>query len=240
MDTISFNAVLVVLLSIVVLYVSIKFIRGKIYDMAFVGLSTKWYREVLELLKPRSRVLDVGIGTGMALINNKDLIEEKKIIIDGVDYDSDYITDCKKNIQRYGLENAIKVYCKSIYDYTSKDKYDAVYFGASLMIMPDNVKALKHVSSLLKPNGRIFITQTIQTQRSKTVEVVKPLLKYLTTIDFGNVTYENELMQTFNEAGLTVLDNRAIADSSMDSLRSYRLFVLEKYPSGTSIFDAKN
>ena len=54
------------------------------------------------------------------------------------------------------------------------------------------------------------------------------LLKYLTTIDFGNVTYENELMQTFNEAGLTVLDNRAIADSSMDSLRSYRLFVLEK------------
>lgn len=96
------------------------------------------------------------------------------------------------------------------------------------MIMPDNVKALKHASSLLKPNGRIFITQTIQTQRSKTVEVVKPLLKYLTTIDFGNVTYENELMQTFNEAGLTVLDNRAIADSSMDSLRSYRLFVLEK------------
>lgn len=228
MDTISFNTVLVVILSIVALYVSIKFIRGKIYDIAFVGLSTKWYREVLELLKPRSRVLDVGIGTGMALINNKDLIEEKKIIIDGVDYDSDYITDCKKNIQRYGLENAIKVYCESIYDYTSKDKYDAVYFGASLMIMPDNVKALKHASSLLKPNGRIFITQTIQTQRSKTVEVVKPLLKYLTTIDFGNVTYENELMQTFNEAGLTILDNRAIADSSMDSLRSYRLFVLEK------------
>lgn len=227
MEPISFNTVLVIL-SIVALYVSIKFIRGKIYDVTFVGLSTKWYREVLELLKPRSRVLDVGIGTGMALINNKDLIEEKKIIIDGVDYDSDYITDCKKNIQRYGLENAIKVYCESIYDYTSKDKYDAVYFGASLMIMPDNVKALKHASSLLKPNGRIFITQTIQTQRSKTVEVVKPLLKYLTTIDFGNVTYENELMQTFNEAGLTVLDNRAIADSSMDSLRSYRLFVLEK------------
>lgn len=227
MEPISFNTVLVIL-SIVALYVSIKFIRGKIYDIAFVGLSTKWYREVLELLKPRSRVLDVGIGTGMALINNKDLIEEKKIIIDGVDYDSDYITDCKKNIQRYGLENAIKVYCESIYDYTSKDKYDAVYFGASLMIMPDNVKALKHASSLLKPNGRIFITQTIQTQRSKTVEVVKPLLKYLTTIDFGNVTYENKLMQTFNEAGLTVLDNRAIADSSMDSLRSYRLFVLEK------------
>lgn len=76
MEPISFNTVLVIL-SIVALYVSIKFIRGKIYDVTFVGLSTKWYREVLELLKPRSRVLDVGIGTGMALINNKDLIEEK-------------------------------------------------------------------------------------------------------------------------------------------------------------------
>lgn len=228
MKAISFTTVLVVIFVIVVVCMGIKYIRGKIYDMAFVGISTNWYREVLELLKPRSRVLDVGIGTGMALINNKDLIEEKKIIIDGVDYDSDYIHDCKNNIQKYGLENAIKVYCKSIYDYKSNDKYDAVYFGASLMIMPDNVKALKHVLSLLKPNGRIFITQTIQTQRSKAVEVVKPLLKYLTTIDFGNVTYENELMQTFNEAGLTVLDNRAIADSSMDSLRSYRLFVLEK------------
>ncbi|ETW10046.1 hypothetical protein H310_00435 [Aphanomyces invadans] len=209
-------------------YTGIKVVRGKLYDFVFVGLSTGWYREVLELLSPKARMLDVGIGTGMALLHNKALVESKNLFVDGVDYDKDYITDCKKNVSAHGLADSIHVHHASIYDYTSSTPYDAVYFSASLMIMPDPVKALSHTASLLTSTGRIYVTQTIQTQKSWLMEVGKPLLKFLTTVDFGNVTYEDDFERTVAAAGLCIIVNQAISGSTKESVRSFRLFVLEK------------
>ncbi|KAJ8542665.1 hypothetical protein ON010_g12145 [Phytophthora cinnamomi] len=90
--------------------------------------------------------------------------------------------------------------------------------------MPDAVKALRHCVGMLKPeSGRVYVTQTIQTSHSKLVELGKPLLKFLTTIDFGSVTYEEELLNTFKKAGLTVREHVPISGSSMTSTRSFRL-----------------
>ncbi|ETV87532.1 hypothetical protein H257_01073 [Aphanomyces astaci] len=212
----------------VLLYNGIKVVRGKLYDFVFVGLSTGWYREVLDLLAPKSRMLDVGIGTGMALLHNKALVESKNLVVDGVDYDKDYIVDCKNNVIAHGLADSIHVHHASIYDYTSPTPYDAVYFSASLMIMPDPVEALRHTASLLTPTGRVYVTQTIQTQKSWLMEVGKPLLKFLTTVDFGNVTYEDDFERTAAAAGLRIVVNQAISGSTKQSVRSFRLFVLEK------------
>ncbi|KAH9120857.1 hypothetical protein LEN26_010939 [Aphanomyces euteiches] len=208
----------------VLLYTGIKILRGKLYDFVFVGLSTGWYREVLDLLPQKSRMLDVGIGTGMALIHNKELVEKKEIFVDGVDYDADYIVDCKKNVRDHKLDASIHVHHGSIYDYTSPTPYDAVYFSASLMIMPDPVQALKHTASLLNATGRIYVTQTIQTQKSWITEVGKPLLKFITTVDFGNVTYEDDLARTVDAAGLKIVLNQAISGSSLDSWSSSCVF----------------
>ncbi|KAF0690905.1 Aste57867_17768 [Aphanomyces stellatus] len=212
----------------VLLYAGVKIIRGKLYDFVFVGLSTGWYKEVLELLPPQSRMLDVGIGTGMALLHNKALVEKKGVFVDGVDYDKDYIIDCKKNVTDHGLDAAVHVHHASIYDYTSPTPYDAVYFSASLMIMPDPVEALRHTASLLGPNGRIYVTQTIQTQKSWVTEVGKPLLKFITTVDFGNVTYETDFVRAVEAADLKLVLNKAISGSKMDDVRSFRLLVLQR------------
>ncbi len=210
------------------LYGGIKLFRGKVYDFLIVRLNGEWYREVLELLPPNSRLLDVGIGTGRALITHKGLLKAKQIFVDGVDYDYDYIVDCKKNVSDCGLEDSIHVHYASIYDYTSEAKYDAAYFSASLMIMPDQVKALKHSMKLLKPEGNIYVTQTIQTKPSWFAEKLKPLLKFFTTVDFGQVTYERDILKTFEEAGLVLKLQKCISGATKDSTRSYRLFVLEK------------
>lgn len=61
------------------------------------------------------------------------------------------------------------------------------------MIMPDPVKALEHVNSLLKPNGKIFITQTFEQHKNVLLEKIKPMLKYILTIDFGQITYEEDV-----------------------------------------------
>ena len=42
------------------------------------------------------------------------------------------------------------------------------------------------------------------------MEVIKPGLKYVTTIDFGSVTYETDFFDTLKETNLSVLDDRLL------------------------------
>jgi len=93
-----------------------------------------------------------------------------------------------------------------------------------LMIMPDRVKALRHVHSLLRPGGLIYVTQTFEQQPNRLLELVKPLLKFLLTIDFGSVTYERDFIQTAAEAGLRVTLREVLQTRGE---RSFTLVVVE-------------
>lgn len=159
-------------------------------------------------------------------MKNKSALIEKRITVDGVDYDSDYVKECRMHIKTEGLQNYVTVCHQSILDY-SGGPYDAIYFSASLMILPNPVHALNHVKSMLTENGKIFVTQTVETNRSFLMELVKPLLKYILTIDFGNVTYEDNLLAAFKDANLRVQLNKSISGTSARDRRSFRLFVLE-------------
>ncbi|CAH0474999.1 unnamed protein product [Peronospora belbahrii] len=208
-------------------YALVRMARARIYNAIIVKLTTGWYAEVLERLPNGSKLLDVGIGTGLALINNGQQLKLKKISVDGVDYEEDYVIWCKTLVKDKQLTNLIQVHHASVYDFQG-GPYDAVYFSSSLMIMPDAVKALHHCMGMLKrKTGRVYVTQTIQTRCSRLVEIGKPLLKFFTTIDFGTVTYEEDILNTFKKAGLTLREHVPISGSTMTSTRSFRLFVLE-------------
>ncbi|OQR98443.1 hypothetical protein ACHHYP_08592 [Achlya hypogyna] len=211
-----------------VLYGGLKMLRGKVYDLLIVQLTTGWYREVLGALPPKCRLLDVGIGTGQALINNSQLLRAKDIAVVGIDYDADYVDSCTSNIRRAGFEDRISVHYASVYDFVPSGMFDAVYFSASLMIMPDPVAALRHTARFLRASGRLYVTQTVQTRPSWLVQVGKPLLKFVTTVDFGAVTYEADLLRAFAAAGLRVETTRCLSGSSPTSVRSYRYYELAR------------
>lgn len=76
------------------------------------------------------------------------------------------------------------------------------------MIMPDRVKALEVAKLHLKPNGSIFFLLTLEQQKSsKTafIERVKPYLKYLTTVEFGSITYESDFEKMLIENKLDII-----------------------------------
>ena len=199
--------------------------RAWLYNRALLPLTSKWYRAVLERLPEGARLLDVGIGTGGALIRNKDLLLSKQITVVGVDIDADYVKTCAKAVKKHQLDEQVSVELRSIYDF-SQDGFDAAYFSASFMLMPDPPKALAHVCSLLSDGGRVYFTQTIEEERSPLVEKTKPMLKKLTTIDFGRVTYEDEFLSTVSQAGIQVIENTRLGGSKA---RSSKLFVGEPH-----------
>lgn len=176
-------------------------IRSRIYDALILGLTSKWYAAVIDRLPDGASLLDVGIGTAGALVANADRIREKGIRVSGVDIDADYIERAKERVEESGLADYVRVALESVYDHQG-GPYDAVYFSASFMLLPDPEAALRHCVSRLNPDGRLYFTQTIQTRRSPVMECFKPLLKRLTSIDFGRVTYEDAFKAQIQAGGL--------------------------------------
>lgn len=195
--------------------------RGWIYDAALLRLTSQWYAEVLERVAPGARLLDVGIGTGGALARNADLVRAKDIHVVGVDIDEDYVKRARKNLDDAGIHDQVEIRLESVFDHRG-GPYDAVYFSASFMLMPDPPAVLRHVQRLLTGDGRVYFTQTFQDKRSAVLEKAKPLLKKVTTIEFGRVTYEEDFRRAVTDGGLSLVEL-----STMESAgsRSYRLAV---------------
>jgi SAM-dependent methyltransferase len=179
--------------------------RAWLYDRLVSGLTAGWYREVLARLPDGARVLDVGIGTGSAVARCADLVRSKDLRIVGVDIDIDYLDRCASVISRAGLAAYVTPRLSSVYDHRG-GPYAAVYFSASLMLLPDPVGAITHVAAQLDPDGRLFFTQTFHHARSRLVEKLKPMLRHVTSIHFGRVTYEDDFRMTLDDAGLALVE----------------------------------
>ncbi|AGA34375.1 Methyltransferase type 12 [Thioalkalivibrio nitratireducens DSM 14787] len=178
-------------------------IRSLIYDTLILRLTSCWYAEVLRRVPEGAALLDVGIGTAGALLANADRVKRKCLRVTGIDTDGDYIDRARRRLRKSPLADRVGVRLESVYDHQG-GPYDAVYFSASFMLLPEPERALRHCRALLNPGGRIFFTQTIQQQRVRWMEILKPMLKRVTSIDFGRVTYEDEFKAQVRAAGLEV------------------------------------
>eukprot|EP00472_Partenskyella_glossopodia_P004748 CAMPEP_0197526990 /NCGR_PEP_ID=MMETSP1318-20131121/19962_1 /TAXON_ID=552666 /ORGANISM="Partenskyella glossopodia, Strain RCC365" /LENGTH=191 /DNA_ID=CAMNT_0043081417 /DNA_START=39 /DNA_END=611 /DNA_ORIENTATION=+ len=185
-------------------------------------MTSKWYRAVFERLQSGDRILDIGIGTAAALVRNPDVVRAKDLKICGIDYEKAYIDRAKTLIKSSGLEDNVSVFCRSIYEpglrsvvlkENENQPYDAAYFSGSFTLMPEPHEALKVAAKMCKPGAPIYITQTYQLKYSPITAVVKPLLKYLTTVDFGHLTYMTELDKIVSKAGMTIEENIQIPGS---------------------------
>ncbi|WP_111415023.1 class I SAM-dependent methyltransferase [Billgrantia lactosivorans] len=184
--------------------------RGILYDTLILRLTARWYAEVLARVPAGAALLDVGIGTAGALLANAAAVERKELRIVGIDIDADYVARARKRLHDSALAGRAEVRLESIYDHEG-GPYDAVYFSASFMLLPEPERALRHSAGLLAPGGQLYFTQTIQLRPSPTMERLKPLLKRLTSIDFGRVTYEDVFKAQLDAADLALDEFRVLS-----------------------------
>ncbi|MCG5516267.1 class I SAM-dependent methyltransferase [Ectothiorhodospira sp. 9100] len=177
--------------------------RGVIYDRLILKLTSRWYAEVLERMPDGAVLLDVGIGTAGALMANAGRLRDKALHVVGIDIDADYVDRARQRLRGSSVEDRVQVRLESVHEHRG-GPYDAVYFSASFMLLPHPEQVLRRCCDLLNPGGRIFFTQTIQERRSRWMETFKPWLRRLTSIDFGRVTYREDLEAQIRGAGLAV------------------------------------
>ena len=185
-------------------------IRSFIYDALILRLTSRWYAEVLRRVPEGAALLDVGIGTAGALLANADRVVRKELRVTGIDIDADYVARARQRLAASPLNGRVEVRLESIYDHVG-GPYGAVYFSGSFMLLPEPEQALRQCRALLGPGGRIFFTLTIQKQPSRWMEILKPMLKTLTSIDFGRVTYEDAFRAQLRAAQLDLEEFTALS-----------------------------
>ncbi|CAD2218795.1 type 11 methyltransferase [Angomonas deanei] len=202
----------------------VKSFRSYVYDFVIFTTTSRWYREVLLDCPMDVTLLDVGIGTATSLIDNRDIVVSKRMRVVGVDYDLDYVESAQANIAASSLVDTTSVEHASIHDF-NKDynaKFDIIYFSGSFMIIPQQVEALTHCVKMLRSpvpktpgGGNIYFTQTFEHRSLIGLYVtpyVKKLLRLL-TIDFGEVTYEDDFKKVLERAKVDIVYTRPIRSS---------------------------
>ena len=194
--------------------------RAWIYDFMFHNLSKDWYRFIVNALPQNTRLLDVGVGTGSSLLSQVDLLKARSIHVQGIDINTQYLEACQAKIESLKVNDLIQVREQSVYDLNAPNTFDAVYFSASFMLLPQQREALRVVKQSLSDHGLICFTQTFEKKRARLMEVIKPLLYMFTTVHFGVVTYEAPFVQMLEQEGLEVITNELLQDQGSREMRA--------------------
>lgn len=173
-------------------------------------------------------MLDIGIGTGTSLIANRDIVVRKDITVMGVDIDTEYISSAaaQKSLCPGRFSDMVEVLAADIHQFnrTYIQKYDVLYFSGSFMTIPRQVEALRHcVKMLYNPPRKgpdscsIFFTQTFERPTvigRYVTPLIKKVLRAITTIDFGGVTYEDDFRAVLEAAGVDIVKVKPLKSSS--------------------------
>ena len=186
--------------------------RNHLYKWVIEEATHHCYQSCLNYFGQDSAILDVGIGNGIMLKTYHPLIKSKRLKITGLDINKEYLNHCDSLIHNYGLENYIEICNEPVESYVPQGDscFDFILFSMSFMLLPDQKSVLKRIKSWLNPNGQIVFFQTVYKMQFKLMEFIKPRLKYITTIDFGSVTYETDFFDTLKETSLSVLEDRLL------------------------------
>jgi len=178
---------------------------NNLYNLIISDVTRLCYKSCLNYFPSDSVILDVGIGNGIMLKKNHYLIKKKNLRITGLDINKHYLEHCRKLIQAFDLEQHVDVRHQSVTRYSPPhDNYfDYVFFGMSFMLLDDQKMVLERAKRWLKPHGEMIFFQTMFKNKSKVMEFIKPRLKFLTTVDFGRVTYESDFYALLDQEKLS-------------------------------------
>lgn len=141
------------------------------YDMAFDYI-------VKALGAPKdSVILDVGCGTGQQSIR----LAKRGFKCFAVDFSKAALNMARVNVKNRGLNERITIQCEDITSLSFKDEtFSYILCWGVLMHVPDLEKAISELSRILKPNGKLVISENNSFSFEITLRaLIFPILRFL-------------------------------------------------------------
>jgi len=183
-----------------------------LYKLILGDVTELCYRNCLDYFSNGAAVLDVGIGNGLMLENHHELIKRKGLRITGLDVNERYIEHTRELIRRYGLQDHVEAHLCPVEEYRPEpgEAFDYVLFSMSFMLLSAQERILERVKQWLGPEGEIVFFQTMFRDKSRLLDWIKPKLKYITSVDFGEAVYEDDFFRLLERNGLAVIRDRTL------------------------------
>jgi SAM-dependent methyltransferase len=174
----------------------------QIYELIFGNknfpLSTpNLFYSVLKEIPESSNILDFGCGSGICYkkIDTINLIVKSNHRITGIDINKFAINKFQNKINSNSLAGKIDLKCGDIFAMKINEKFDYVIFSESAPLLSPEflIQVSSHIkTNLLKEGGKLIFINNLAENPQFITRVIKPKLKYITTIDFGRVIVKNE------------------------------------------------
>ena len=200
-------------------------LQNQLYQLLINSVTDLCYQNCLAYFADNASILDVGIGNGIMTRKYHRLIKSKNLKITGIDINQSYLNHCASLIKKYNLENNIQIYEEPVEAFKPREKnfYDTIFFSMSFMLFKDQDLVLDRIKDWVKPNGDVIFFQTMFPKRFRLMEVIKPNLRYLTGIEFGNITYASDFFELLDQKQFLTKENRLLKENWFQG--EYRMIV---------------
>lgn len=166
--------------------------------------NSSWYK-IFHLIKPSSKVLDIGCSSGNF---GEVLTKSKNCVVDGIELDQKDAIEAEKKLRK--VYN-INIETDSLNDL--KDKYDYIYFGDVIEHLVNPAQALIRIKKFLKNGGKILFSIPNMAHVSSRLMLLKGDFEYGETglLDNSHLHFYTlrEIKRVFQAAGyyIDLLDN---------------------------------
>lgn len=156
------------------------------------------YKIVLDEIPVGARILEVGIGNGTCVDKNAALIKKKKLHIDGIDIDKEYLEVCNLKITENDLHDNVTARCHDLLqlDDTVYGKFDYVFFMESFPVIPTPIMCMMIAKcrELLNEGGKLVFVHNLVVKKNMLHAYIKPKLIHIpfVWVDFGKLTTHEE------------------------------------------------
>lgn len=203
-----------------------KYYRSYMYNV-MLPITPHMYGIILnKYIKENAKILDVGIGNGYCIDKNAKIIKKKKLRIDGIDIDDDYLDICQEVIKNNKLEKNVTSRKQDLLKMNEDKKYDYVLFMESYPVIPlkTMIKMTKKSKKLLKPDGQLIFCHNLVDKKSNFVDWFKPRIKHIPFmgyVDFGRLSSHKDFDKFCELADLKIIKKKKIAGFRFSELISF-------------------
>lgn len=167
-------------------------------------------------LKSDDRLLDVGCGWGNALLY---FSEKYGCEATGLTLAGNQKEVIERKAEEKGLNNRVSVEVEHLQEASLPSRsFDKVIFIGSIIHIEDRERAAKLTESLLRPKGRVLVSETYIPSRGDWSQTRASSFIASDVFGYGNLITAGEEIRNFEEAGFELIDLENITDHYVSTL----------------------
>lgn len=208
------------------------YFNGPDDDTPFPQAAERLTDHMIEKLegKPGQRVLDLGCGRGGPAVR---LAQAVDVEILGVSISQGDVDDANELARSHGLADRVSFQQANAMDLPFEaESFDAVWALESIFHMPDRLQVLRNVTTVLKPGGRLVLTDVFG-GTPETEEGRAALDRIFNVWSINSLADIDDYPRLVAEAGLTLREIIDVSDRTKYSLGKFLELMSGQAPVGT-------